>query len=877
MRQPAFQLHARSLAVAVCLAPLWAQAQQAAATTDAAKPAASAAEPAKKERADDPLALQSVVISGSSEKRTKFQTSYGITTLDADQIAEIKPISAMALYSNVPGVFSDGNGGESSGNLFLRGLPSNGGFKFVPLLADGLPVYYEPEVGFMNPDTFIRIGPMIERTEFVRGGPSSVFYSHAAAGAFNHLNRRGTRSLEGEFGLELGSNNRVKTTGYVSGPINDRLSYAAGGYYRVDDGQRPPGFTANHGGEFKTALTYRNPDTTASIYAYLLNDHTYFQTNLPFLNSGTGSDIKPQSLPGLDLKTGTLASPSLQRVTLWQGGQPLQRDLGDGIHSDFKTIGAELFHDFRNGWKLESRGRLTTGSNDFNGMFSGGTALGTDVVATSANNPYWVNLKAASPAITGLQLRYASDPSRVFDVNAANGNGRVAPQGWWRGLITVDNFMQEFRETKSFELAGTHNLTFGQFFSFAKLNSQMNLNFGSLLTELKSRPEVLNLVGVDASGNAVANYTHNGFTTHGGFLLNQQDETRATALFLNDDWKVNDRLRIDAGIRIERAAMKLNHENTEVVDLRGTPTVNGSTAYAFKNVNVLNGSYNSYSPSFKATSWSVGADYTWSPNISTFARYAQPQRLPRTEDGWFGVGETMKTQKLTSLEAGVKLNYRELAAMVSAYSMDYKSYPFYSYTVNGVTGVRTPKLTMGSTRSTGIEAEAVWRPGRGPFDLAVNLTLAKSTFTNFNPIDQNIDALGQVITTTNNYNGKRVPKVANLIYQITPGYNFQAASMFGRVFATYRYVGDRFTGADNLFKMPGYGELSLGANLDVTDKLRLQVNLQNATASSGFVDGGCQNCGSNSTSSNVLGANVPIYEGRPMLPRTLYVSANYKF
>jgi outer membrane receptor protein involved in Fe transport len=859
--------NAHSLALAICLTPAWVLAQQAPVAPDTAK----------KDRADDPLSLETVVVTGATVKNTKFKTAYGITTLDADQISDIKPTSAMALYSNVPGVFSDGNGGESSGNLFLRGLPSNGGFKFVPLLQDGLPVYYEPEVGFMNPDTFVRISPMIERVEFVRGGPSSVFYSHATAGAFNHLNRRGTTQLEGEFSQEFGSNNRLKTSGYVSGPINDRWSFATGGYYRTDDAQRSPGFTGNHGGEWKSALTFRDAGTTASLYAYLLNDHTYFQTNLPFLNSGDASNIKPQSIPGLDVKAGTLASTDLQRVTLWQGGKPLERDLGDGIHSNFKTVGGELFHDFGNGWKLEARSRLTTGSNDFNGMFSGGTQLGTDAVATSANNPYWVNLKAAAPSVASLQLRYLNEPGKIFDVNGANGNGRIAPQGWWRGLITVDNFTQEFRETKTFEALGTHNVTFGQFFSFAKLHSEMNLNFGSLLTELKSQPKVLELVGLDAAGNVAAKYTHNGFTTHAGFLLNQQDETRATALFVNDAWKVSDNLRLDGGLRVERVNMKLNHENTEVVDLRGTATVNGSTDYAFKNVNVLNGNYTSYSPSFKATSWSVGADYTWSPNIGTFARYSQPQRLPRTEDGWFGIGETMRAQKLNSAELGLKLNYPEVAALISAYMMDYKSYPFYSYTVNATTGERVPKLTMGSTRSTGIESELVWRPGRGPFDVALNLTLAKSTFKNFHPVDQNIDGLGNVITTDNDFSGKRVPRVPRLIYQLTPGYNFDVAGMSGRVFATYRYVGDRFTAADNMFKMPGYAEVSVGANLDLSERLRLQLNVQNVTGSTGFVDGGCQNCGSTSTSSNVLGANTPIYEGRPILPRAAYLTASYRY
>jgi hypothetical protein len=80
-----------------------------------------------------------------------------------------------------------------------------------------------------------------------------------------------------------------------------------------------------------------------------------------------------------------------------------------------------------------------------------------------------------------------------------------------------------------------------------------------------------------------------------------------------------------------------------------------------------------------------------------------------------------------------------------------------------------------------------------------------------------------------------------------------------------------------MFKMPGYAEVSVGANLDLSERLRLQLNVQNVTGSTGFVDGGCQNCGSTSTSSNVLGANTPIYEGRPILPRAAYLTASYRY
>src|SRR5690606_10091135 len=96
------------------------------------------------------------------------------------------------LLGEIPGIFTEGGtAGEASNNAHVRGFPSSGGFKFLPLLIDGLPAYEEPEIGFMNNDVFIRADLMTQSVETVRGGPSAVLYSHALGGAANFITRTG--------------------------------------------------------------------------------------------------------------------------------------------------------------------------------------------------------------------------------------------------------------------------------------------------------------------------------------------------------------------------------------------------------------------------------------------------------------------------------------------------------------------------------------------------------------------------------------------------------------------------------------------------------------------------------------------------------------
>ncbi len=76
------------------------------------------------------------------------------------------------------------SGGEASGNVRARGIPVDG-FGSITLLEDGLPVQNDPSLGYLNGDQAFRLDETIDRIEVVRGGPSSIFYSNAPAGAVN--------------------------------------------------------------------------------------------------------------------------------------------------------------------------------------------------------------------------------------------------------------------------------------------------------------------------------------------------------------------------------------------------------------------------------------------------------------------------------------------------------------------------------------------------------------------------------------------------------------------------------------------------------------------------------------------------------------------
>ena len=130
--------------------------------------------------------LNSVVVTARSgvETRTKAETSYSITTIDEDRLRMQAPTSVTEAMKSVPGFWVEASGGEASGNIRARGIPVDG-FGSVTLLEDGIPVQHDPALGYLNADQAFRLDETIERIEVVRGGPSSVFYSNAPAGAIS--------------------------------------------------------------------------------------------------------------------------------------------------------------------------------------------------------------------------------------------------------------------------------------------------------------------------------------------------------------------------------------------------------------------------------------------------------------------------------------------------------------------------------------------------------------------------------------------------------------------------------------------------------------------------------------------------------------------
>jgi iron complex outermembrane receptor protein len=315
--------------------------------------------------------VETVIVTGTAQKRRSFDAAYANSSMSAQQIERFAPLNTVDLIGKLAGFGSEPSGGESGNNINARGLPVSN-FLFIPLLQDGLPIFQESQEAFLNADELQRVDLMTDHVEAVRGGTSPIYASNATGATINLITKKGTKEPQGSLRLTWGDYGLRRFDGQWSGPVSSDLLLSLGGFYRTDNGLRPPGFTADQGGQFRINATKLISGGEFTVYASRLDDKSAFYLPIPLADPRNPT----ASLSNLiDPHYGTLTSNDFQHAQLrtlngTPGGTIVNEDLSEGIHSKVTMIGASLDRKLGNGWTLSDKVRYTDGSVKFNALFS---------------------------------------------------------------------------------------------------------------------------------------------------------------------------------------------------------------------------------------------------------------------------------------------------------------------------------------------------------------------------------------------------------------------------------------------------------------------------------------------------------------------------
>lgn len=486
--------------------------------------------------------LDEIIVTGraGTGSRTKAETSYSVTNIDEIALRLQAPTSVTEALKSVPGFWVEASGGEASGNVRARGVPVDG-FGSVQLLEGGVPIQHDPALGYLNGDQVFRLDETIERIEVVRGGPSSVFYSNAPAGAINFIPRKVGDEAEGLVKATVGDHDHYRLDFWTGAPIGE-WKFAVGGFYRSYDGARDVGFTGNKGGQIRASLSREFERGSIELDVKRVDDTVAFYTGIPMR---TNEDGKIRAVPGFDGHHGSVAGPETSLINMITGdGSLYEFDNTRGTEIKRTQVTGRFTFEPADGWKIVNTSRFNDTTTQRNGVYPNTLLSATSFLEQQAG------LLGSAPGATGLQLRYVNEPGSVYNTASQNGNGLVMVGGLRGITMPVKEFISDTQVSHRLELgSSTHDITFGYY--FANIQEDFSRYSSSVLLDVQNNARLLDLVAVDAAGNVVSTLTDNGIWRYGYEWENASGEQTTHAIYLADEWQVTDALRLDAGLRWE--------------------------------------------------------------------------------------------------------------------------------------------------------------------------------------------------------------------------------------------------------------------------------------------------------------------------------------
>jgi outer membrane receptor protein involved in Fe transport len=787
-----------SVAIAASLLPFCALAQDS---------GAQRSESSGREEAD--LSLDQVVVSGTARSQgvRKRDASFSITTASQEEIQEAQPKSTADLLKIVPGLWVESTGGQTGANIDVRGFPGGGDAPFVTVQLDGSPLFPPPTLSFLENSSLFRIDETVERVEVLRGGPSPIFSNGQAGATVNFIQKRGEDFPESIARVSFGSGALRRVDLYNGGRLGGSdWYYSVGGFYRDSDGIRDPGFAVDEGGQLSATLTRRFDGGEVTFYGRHTDDRNVFYTAIPLVTDGS----RVRSFPGISATDGTLIGPDFRRVTLptGPGGQTITRDLADGRGIDITVFGGSLDFVFGD-WTLSDRFNFLSGDAPTNGLFTGGNP---QTLASFIADNYGTT--GSGRFVTGGA---AVDPEQ-----------QVLTAGWWVVDKDLSSFTNDLRFSR--ELFAGNTLTLGSYYAKYSSKDRWYLGNNMLLTaENQARRVDLTL-----DDGRIA--TRDGFVGTSFYNIFGDYDGRNTAVFVADEWQINDALRLDLGLRHERQSIDGIVIDPVGVDLDGDPNT------LYDNNTSIATHPRSIDQDDNHTSWTVGLNYALNPAVSVFARVNTGFKFPAFDN--LRDGQT-NTQEIDQYELGLKSGSRLYDVYLTGFYNEFTGLPFQAFLEDG-----SNFTAIGDSRAYGLEFEGAVRP-LDRLQIALTAVWMDAEFRNFG-----------------DNTGNRVHRQPRLQARLTPSYLWITPWADLKLFATYSHVGKRYSDIANGQLLPSYETLDVGATAYIGEAWELSLRGSNVTNEIGLTEGNARVIGGATSGS--------VFMGRPIEGRSIMLSLAYR-
>lgn len=782
----------------------------------------------------DALALRGIVVTGTRTARRQQDATVALGVIDAEQLRRSQPQSVAEALRTISGFHAEEGGGEVAVNAFVRGLPSPGGFQYITLQEDGMPIRSVPDAGaaFSPEDVFFRQDLSVRSVEVAKGGASTLFGVNAPGGIINYRSRTGGDVLRSTLKFTVGQTDLYRLDFNSNGPIGDDYRFNVGGFYRYDEGPRRSGL-ATEGLQLKGNLTRLLDRGRLRFHFKYIDDQVQF-----FLPIAHKSQTLEPAIPS----DGTHNSAAAADFAVPTPNDGLFRsNMANGVLTRGASVMVDYASEFGEGWSVENKARWSDFEHEFN-IFIPFVAANADAFADSL--------------MTG--------PGDRAVYSFTNGGGEatpeaVMPQGVWSLIRPTRDFADQLTVKKRIDGdAWRHDLSLGTYISRSDLTGLQIQP--TMLFELADQPRALDLRIEHADGSTTQVTRANGILEAGNNYRNGQALANTVAVFGSDEITIDDRLRIDVGARYERQTSTVRLENVARFDLG--PTL------AEQDVAGGTGSFIRRELSFDDFGVALGVNYALTDIVNVYGAASRGFVFPPLstftgdvridENGDFVQPDPEENEEFLQAELGVRVASSQFSGTMSGYWVRINDR--LQTQIRIIDGVALDVTdAVGRSRTFGIEANGAFSPTAAPgLTLESSITLQDHAATDF-------------VIRDDDFSGNEIKRVPELMLNGSVGYERSGTDAW----LSWNHVGARFADDANLFELPAFDIFSanLGYVLPVADgrTVRADINVYNLFDSAGLTEGDPR------LAADVDPTELPFLNARPILPRRVKISMTYTF
>jgi outer membrane receptor protein involved in Fe transport len=666
----------------------------------------------------------------------------------------------------------------------------------------------------------------------VRGGSSALFGSNTPGAIINFINKTGGAELGGTVKASAGTEGLARYDFNVNGPLAEDWRFNFGGFYGYDNGVRDPGFPGIRGGQVKGNVTRLLDNGYVRVSAKYINDRNQFILPLPFQNPSS-----PRYVPGFT-NYGAMSTMEGLSIRVPTPAGELELPLGDGLRTNATWATADVAFEFDNGWRLQNTAQAMRNDQGWNAIVPSDVMPAGDFITRTTK-------EGGLGFTNGTQFQYLY--TNHFDpagnkIPFETSNGLVAPSGQWHVEKPLSAFQNQLQLNKSI---GEHNLAFGLY--FANYSQDNRWYFSDILMDVRDNPRFLDLTVVNGA-NTVA-VTKNGFRRYLSNYVNGSGQATIVSGVLGGNFRLTDRLRADAGVRLEYNSFVQSSENTSDVDLDGNP----ATTYDIEPWG--NGSFRHFRRSLNNWAASLGINYRLTEQVALYAQGGRAYKMPALDEFLNAKSDAQvalfDSRIVNNVEGGIKYAADRFGFTVNGFYMLLKNIVGQGAVVDTATGRTTWVIeTSPQNKSYGAEVELSGRPIN-----ALQL-LASGTFLK---AELGSGAGADI--------GSWLNGVPAVIGNISADYSFGAFRLLG----DFHYVGRRYTDFATNTRLPQYAYFNFGASYTLPGpQLTISADLLNAFQSKGLEEG-------NPRLTLVGGRTSDLFLARPLLPRRLLLSLRHDF